>query len=171
MPDMDTLMSMTDNLINGHQRATQIPGYSVGLSPRHWENLLRFRQRLSSIRELAQSLTKGSLLGSNTPFSRYRDQLTNFESETLPDNYELQQEMNLLQSTHSTVIERARTIQKQYSEDWLGGWGGRISGRDVLTPWETFLSRLVRGLDNERARSRAQSLLNEARSQLSEWSP
>jgi hypothetical protein len=169
-PSLDNLSTMTDNFIRGHQRATQITEYRLGVTPDRWNNLLEFRQFLVDISDQSQALQKGSLLGSNTAFTRWRDALSEFTFQPLPADHDLEYELSQITGVHEVVMEQARTIHRQASEDWLSGWGGRISGRDILNPWQQFLSRVIQQAGRESVRRRAQELLSDTNNQLEEWS-
>ncbi len=117
-------------------------GLQFDLDTEKYRHLLRLRQRLASLDSLTEKLSGGSLFGQNEQFSRFEKLTAPIELGDFPAGYTGQFETSKFVRLHNRVVERAQEIRKKSSEDWLSGWGGRITGREILTEWMVFLESL-----------------------------
>lgn len=131
------------NLREVMKAATELPEYERDYELSSWENVLEVRGSLANLGDLANNLSKGSLWGSNANFQRFEEQSTAFEWKQFPLDYEAQREQELLRGLFRTLRDRARGIDEASQGDWFQGWGGRLTGSEVLDPWETLI-RTVR---------------------------
>jgi len=169
-PDTQRLRERVQILREAGELARQIDGVSYSFNADPWINLLSLRQRLEGTIQQTRKIEKGSLMGTNTSYNQYKTQLENYEYKPLPANYDPKFEWEQFRTLHSEVIRRAREIQSSSQEDWLVGWGGRITGNEVLKPWKQFLERWNAELGQDFPRDEFQRWLQAIQQREQDWS-
>jgi hypothetical protein len=135
LSDLETLSSALD-------AASGIPGYERTYSLERWENVVRIRRQLVQLSATTSNLSKGNLWGRNAVYQRYQRLSESFEWQPFPSGYDASVEQELLRTIFQTIRTRSRQIEQAASDDWLPGWGGRITGEQVLEPWLNFIRNL-----------------------------
>lgn len=146
-----------------------LPGFTLALDLQRWQNALKLRDCLLSVEDAVSKLTKGELLGSNEAFQSYSGPLRTFEFAPLPEDYNPMVEVELMSSIHERVIERAKAVHESASKDWLSGWGGRVTGTDILSVWEDFLRELTKNAHKPELAETARELHQNSREVRRSW--
>ncbi|MFP4686942.1 MAG: hypothetical protein ACLFN5_02400 [bacterium] len=149
----DDLNDIYDNLLAAVNEARQIEGFSFRKDPRRWKNLLTLRELLFETLQRSQDLSAGQLIGENTVYVTFKESLENYSFEPLPDDYDFDQEKQVIRYIQRLVLEKATEIEKEAEGQWLAGWGGRLQGDQVLEPWENFMNELRSGINDTAVRT------------------
>jgi hypothetical protein len=152
MADLETLSSALD-------AGSSIPGYERTYSLSRWKNVLQSRRKLIQLSQTTSNLSKGNLWGRNSTYQRYQRLSKSFEWKPLPSGYDASVEKELLRKIFRTIRKRSREIEQATSDDWLPGWGGRITGQQVLEPWLVFIRNLRAQSTHPGISARAEKLL------------
>jgi hypothetical protein len=142
VPSEELLRDIAD-LREALQAAQQLPAYEREYDLSSWENVLEVRGSLAELRRRVDDLSKGSLWNSNSTYQRFEEKSTTFEWKPFLLEYEARRERELLREVFRTIRDRARSIEETSRGDWFQGWGGRLTGLEVLEPWENLI-RTVR---------------------------
>lgn len=141
-PSGDVLLPKMESLSKALQIAKLIEGfdetYNIGL----WQNVLLVRQDLTRLRDRVDDLSKGSLWGENQTFESYENTVSQVEWRPLPSDYDASIEQAKLRQIFRVVRDRTRSIDEESTGDWLPGWGGRVTGKQIIDPWIQFLQDL-----------------------------
>lgn len=149
--------------------AREMSGFNPSLNLEPWRNVLVLRGTLEELREPVRTMGRGSLIGEDPDFERYRRGLADFRHQPLPDAYEPAVERQRMRTLHEAIVEKAREIERGSREDWLAGWGGRVRGDDILAPWETFLRELRDATRKPSLADQARQLYQNAREVRQDW--
>lgn len=168
-PPLDWLLGTYPNLESGIERANQIEGFSYDPGLPRWRHVLGLREHIQILTETVGKLEKGSLIGGNPAFEQFRERLNKYSFQSLPAEYEPSVEMELIRVLHRRLIDRARRIHQSARSDWLAGWGGRVTGAEVIGEWENFLSRIRTATASDFFRQNLQTLIEDCQQLRREW--
>lgn len=168
-PPLDWLLGTYSNLQSGIERARTIQGFSYEPNLPAWRQVLLLREHIQNLTQTVSNLEKGSLIGGNPAFAEFQEQLQQYDLGSLPEEYEPSVEVDLIRRLHRRLIDRARRIHQSARSDWLAGWGGRVTGTQVMMEWENFLSGLRNASTNDFFRQRLRTLIEDCQQLRQEW--
>ncbi|GEM_PF-6380907 len=135
-----------------------------------YKNLLELRKTINELRLVAAEITAGGLLRGDEQYRRFEELTTPKEFDPLPDDYDYRWELAQLPELHELIIEKASEIHEQTSGQWLRGWGGRLTGEDMLEQWKDFLKNLEETTTAEPLAGLLAETRKESEQLLEEWS-
>ncbi len=134
-----------------------------------YKNLLELREDINKLQSVAAEITAGGLLRGDRQFQQFKELTEPDEFAPLPDDYDYRWELEKLPRLHELIKQRASEIHEQTSGQWLRGWGGRLTGKEMLEQWKTYLSRLNETTDIEPLAGFLTEALEECEHLLERW--
>lgn len=163
------LLDALPEVLAALEDARELPEFDPAVDLTAWRSVLVLRSTLDGLREPVRTMKKGQLVGGDPKYETYRRRLKEFRYRSLPESYDPAVEEERLRSLHESIVEKARAIERSSREDWLAGWGGRLRGDDILSPWEAFLREIRDATRKPSLGDRARTLYQNAREVRQNW--
>lgn len=166
----EELLDANEKIGKALEEIQKLPGFQLQFQRRAYQQLLNLRERLQKLRDLTANLPSGSLFGGNEQYTKFQNLTKTLTIESLPANYQGDYETKLFVKTHNQLISRAQKIHKKSSDDWLAGWGGRLTGREVLQTWINFIKSVNSTVLPGRLRKKIQKAQQNSQKLYEKWS-